>query len=56
MTTPPDHYCPTPPDERREYQTYALIPQCPFCETDLELLDRVTWIRYCPECPYVWLS
>jgi len=28
---------------------------CPWCDTDLELHNRVTWIRYCPECPYLWV-
>ena len=54
--TPPNHYCPTPEGEREPYQTYALIPECPWCGTDLELHNRVTWIRYCPECPYSWVS
>jgi len=53
--TPPEHYCPTPAEEREPYQTYALIPRCPWCGTDLDLRDRVSWIRECPACPYLWV-
>lgn len=56
MPTPPDHRTNAPPPEDREpYQTYTLIAVCPWCETDLELQNRVTWIRECPECPYTWV-
>ena len=54
--TPPDHYCPTPEEEQRPGQTYQLIPQCPWCGSDLELQNRVTWIRECTECPYQWVE
>jgi len=53
--TPPDHYCPTPEEERKPLKTYQLIPRCPWCGSDLELQNRVTWIRFCPNCPYTWV-
>jgi len=43
-------------DEREPYQTYSLIPRCPWCGTDLDLRDRVSWIRECPQCPYLWVA
>lgn len=53
--TPPETYCPTPPNEREAYQTYSMRYRCPCCGADLELLDRETWGRNCPDCYYVWL-
>lgn len=28
---------------------------CPWCGADLELRDRTTWARDCPECDYIWI-
>jgi ssDNA-binding Zn-finger/Zn-ribbon topoisomerase 1 len=27
---------------------------CPECDTDLQLEDGDSWVRYCPECDYEW--
>jgi hypothetical protein len=53
--TPPELYCPTPKEEREPYQTYTMRYRCPWCGSDLELQNRVSWIRGCPQCPYEWV-